>query len=112
MVKLGEFTDVIGIDQCRSLIDSLSGAPNPEGLSYKHCRVQDMVEVFGADSVDYVVDKACLDAILVRTLCQLAFSAVDCRSLCPAPEVRYTDYLYCVSAARIPPEKLTSISKQ
>ena len=83
MVKLGEFTDVVGIDQCRGLIESLNGQPNPEGLSYQQCRVQDMSEAFGADSVDYLVDKACLDAILVcPVVVQLLTPAVDCSAIC------------------------------
>lgn len=64
--KLGEYTDVVGIDTCRGLIDSLNGASGglPAGLSYQQGRVQDMEELFGAGAVEYIVDKACLDAVL------------------------------------------------
>eukprot|EP00658_Telonema_sp_P-2_P031082 TRINITY_DN23339_c0_g1_i1.p1 TRINITY_DN23339_c0_g1~~TRINITY_DN23339_c0_g1_i1.p1 ORF type:complete len:205 (-),score=35.26 TRINITY_DN23339_c0_g1_i1:263-877(-) len=65
MVASG-YSDVCGVDWCQSLITMLSAPPGglPEGLSYKCCAAHDLAAEFGADSVDYVVDKAMLDALM------------------------------------------------
>ena len=64
------YTDVCGIDSCESLISHLNGQELAPGLSYQVGNVHDLGrgEQFPAGSVDYLIDKALLDALLVSTL--------------------------------------------
>merc|ERR1712072_452641 len=61
------FSEVCGVDWCDKLIDQLNSRSETPGLSYEHASVQDLGgshPKFPEGSVDYVIDKALLDAVL------------------------------------------------
>ena len=73
------YAEVCGVDWCDKLIDKLNSRVDTPGLSFEHVKsVQDIGGThpkFPEGSVDYVIDKALLDSILVSRLLHLAAHA-------------------------------------